>query len=287
KWRLGPRIGAGSFGVVHQGLDQVTGQLIAVSSHFNGQRQVLQEVAMMKRLRHRNIVCYLGAELHGSQLFIHEQFIAGGSLEAVLRTFGAITVSVVRRYTLQILEGISYLHSCGVVHRDLKAANVLIDTCGTPRISDFGTSCINLDQSSTSMAGTPQFMAPEVLQRLDCGMPVDIWGFGCTLIQMITGHSPWHGLKLRTLPALLAALNRAEGRMPPLPPGLDPALHVLLVSCFQWEPAQRPTSQQLLLSNFFSDAQAGACGGGNGDIESPCASRQPRPPPVSRWFGTP
>ncbi|KAG5187150.1 kinase-like domain-containing protein, partial [Tribonema minus] len=267
KWKLGPCIVRGAFGQVHMGLNQMTGELIAVKAcltsfgNHNTANQLTNEVLLMQRCRHPNIVGYLGAELHGSWVCILQEWVPGGSICSILQNFGPFTERVTRCYAHQILQGIMYLHSCGIVHHDLKGEkqiagdNVLVSTSGVVKIADFGTSeqVFDLQDRHTKLMGTPYFMAPEVLQRQRHGMAVDVWAFACVILQMLTGDAPWRSL-LGTNKVVLALLQTMQThRTPPLPPDISPSMRALLVECFSWDPAGRPTAKDLLQSSYFSD----------------------------------
>ncbi|KAG5175717.1 kinase-like domain-containing protein [Tribonema minus] len=275
-WCLGPTIGRGSFGEVHMGLNQITGELMAIKvcalplcvahslrqpgAHACAKQHSLpREVFIMSQLQHRNTVRYLGAESDDDKVYIFQQWIPGGSISALLARFGPLSEHVTRLYARQALRGLAYLHANGIVHRDLKGDNLLIDGEGTIKIADFGTSARVPDGAAAAeMLGTPYFMAPEMLLRCDHGLPVDIWGFACTVLQMLTNRRPWHSCRVTSLPALLSVMQAALQRMPPLPPDMSPVMRAVLVNCFRWDPAERPTSRQLLRS--LRDCQAPGIG---------------------------
>merc|ERR1712166_1273740 len=120
-WRKGNLLGNGAFGEVFMGLDEDIGALLAAFDH-------------------PNIVRYLGAQQEQHKLFILMEYMPGGSLETLLKRFGAFTERMTRRYLRQILCGLSYLHSVGVVHRDIKGANILLSSDGLVKLADFGAS---------------------------------------------------------------------------------------------------------------------------------------------------
>lgn len=115
----------------------------------------------------------------------------------MIQKFGALKEAVVKKYTKQILNGLRYLHYNEVIHRDLKAANVLVDRAGVCKLSDFGTAKIvsEMGSESNSLKGTVNWMAPEVIQQLKYGRYADIWSLGCTVYEMVTGKAPWHEKK--------------------------------------------------------------------------------------------
>ncbi|KAG5177631.1 kinase-like domain-containing protein, partial [Tribonema minus] len=263
KWKLGNRIARGSFGVVYMGLNEVTGELMAVkvlSLHGSERdmRELHREMALMRQFSHPNIVSYLGAEIReeDGQLCIFQEWVPGGSVSSLLRRFGPFSEDMTRRYTRQALRGLTYLHQHQVVHRDIKGSNILVDDRGTVKLADFGASiCVSdpADAGGGALKGTPYFMAPEVLQRKPHGPLVDIWSFGGAILQMVTGEPPWYSAGVSTPYALLQTMLERKGQPPPLPANLSPSLAAMLRRCFSWDPALRPSAAQLELDAFLQE----------------------------------
>ncbi len=149
KWTLGTRIGEGSFGIVHVGMNNLTGKLMAVkimkipskSSHetLEGLRR---EINLMKSFEHPNIVRYIGCEIDKKRGVIHvfQDWIPGGSVTSLLKKFGPFPTPVVRCYMYQVLTGLNYLHSNRIIHRDIKGGNILVNDEGIVKLADFGAS---------------------------------------------------------------------------------------------------------------------------------------------------
>ena len=102
----------------------------------------------------------------------------------------------ISKYTYQILQGLEYLHALGIVHRDIKSTNILVDEQGVCKISDFGSAKTTLEDNMESMkymtvCGTPYWMAPEVIKQEGHNRKADIWSLGCTVFEMATGRPPW------------------------------------------------------------------------------------------------
>eukprot|EP00033_Pygsuia_biforma_P004368 GCRY01004787.1.p1 GENE.GCRY01004787.1~~GCRY01004787.1.p1 ORF type:complete len:973 (-),score=205.38 GCRY01004787.1:29-2947(-) len=261
KWSRGPVLGRGTFGVTYLGMDQHTGTLLAVKeltltgslkSCRNQVQSVQQEIGLMKKLHHPNIVRYIGTQQEGPQLRIFIEYIAGGSLRSILSSFGKLPETVVNVYTRQILEGLAYLHSQHIIHRDIKAANVLVDHHGAMKLSDFGCSkqfetlMGNADESGRGLGrtlrGTPYWMAPEMIREAGYGRKSDIWSLGCTVIEMLTAENPFANMSN----AQSAMYQIARGITPPFPPGISSDLRDFLKKCFVANPLKRPGSQTLL-----------------------------------------
>jgi serine/threonine protein kinase len=145
RWKRGEQIGQGSFGAVYQGLNEDTGALIAIKEmQFDAGdaspiAAMKEEIILLRALDHPHIVRYLGADVRGSTLYIMAEWMSCGSLRSLIEKFGPLQESVIRRYTRQILEGLAYLHSKRIIHRDIKGANVLVDESGMVKLADFGT----------------------------------------------------------------------------------------------------------------------------------------------------
>ncbi|KAJ2786800.1 ATP binding, partial [Coemansia helicoidea] len=152
-WIKGAPIASGSFGSVYFGMNTRTGVIMAVKevdlpkpgsvSMSRNQRMadaLRHELDLLKGLDHRNVVKYLGTDMDDVHLYIFLEYVSGGSVSSALASFGMFPESLVRTYTGQIIEGLVYLHEQGIIHRDIKGGNVLIDQDGSVKISDFGIS---------------------------------------------------------------------------------------------------------------------------------------------------
>eukprot|EP01062_Namystynia_karyoxenos_P082439 TRINITY_DN9284_c0_g2_i1.p1 TRINITY_DN9284_c0_g2~~TRINITY_DN9284_c0_g2_i1.p1 ORF type:complete len:1278 (+),score=249.80 TRINITY_DN9284_c0_g2_i1:84-3836(+) len=151
---------------------------------------LITEVDVLGRLQHDQIVCYLGATVAAGHLVLVMEFVSGGSLEGLIKQFGALPEHAVRRYTGAILRGLSYLHSNGIVHRDFKPGNVLLHSDGHVKIADFGASGELRKLTRQEIVGTPLYMAPEAA-RGHAEAASDVWGVGVTVCEMLTGQVPY------------------------------------------------------------------------------------------------
>ena len=147
------------------------------------------------------------------------------------------------------------------MHRDLKAENVLISVDGTVKLADFGASVHVFADTlpAGKIFGSPYFSAPELLQQQQYGLAVDIWAFGCTVLQMLSGQPPWSSMQLKTVPALIHAMQESQPRTPPLPASLGLAVRKLLTCCFKWDPQQRPNAFELLSHDLCNSRQCAQC----------------------------
>ncbi|KAJ5046463.1 uncharacterized protein L3040_003706 [Drepanopeziza brunnea f. sp. 'multigermtubi'] len=276
RWFKGQLIGKGTYGRVYLGMNATTGEFLAVkqvevSAAAAGKagndkekiREMVaaldQEIDTMQHLDHVNIVQYLGCERKEMSISIFLEYISGGSVGSCLRKHGKFEETVVSSLTRQTLSGLAYLHREGILHRDLKADNILLDLDGTCKISDFGiskkTDNIYGNDASNNMQGSVFWMAPEVVRSQGQGYSakVDIWSLGCVVLEMFAGRRPWS--KEETVGAIykLGSLNEA----PPVPDdvsmNISPVAIAFMADCFTIDPSERPTADTLLSGHPFCE----------------------------------
>ncbi len=253
RWFKGQLIGKGTYGRVYLGMNATTGEFLAVkqvevSAKAAGNdkakmRELVaaldQEIDTMKDLDHDNIVQYLGCERKETSISIFLEYISGGSVGSCLRKHGKFEEEVVSSLTRQTLAGLAYLHREGILHRDLKADNILLDLDGTCKISDFGiskkTDNIYGNDISNNMQGSVFWMAPEVIRSQGKGYSakVDIWSLGCVVLEMFAGRRPWSKEEAVGAIYKLGSLNEA----PPIPDDvsntISPVAVAFMADCFQ------------------------------------------------------
>jgi mitogen-activated protein kinase kinase kinase len=252
RWFKGQLIGKGTYGRVYLGMNATTGEFLAVKEvEVNPKaaagdkarmREMVtaldQEIDTMQHLDHVNIVQYLGCERKEASISIFLEYIPGGSIGSCLRKNGRFEESIVSSLTRQTLSGLAYLHREGILHRDLKADNILLDIDGTAKISDFGiskkTDNIYGNDKTNSMQGSVFWMAPEVIRSQGEGYSakVDIWSLGCVVLEMFAGRRPWSKDE-----AVGAIYKIANGERPPIPEEIQETIGPLAVAfmmdCFQ------------------------------------------------------
>ncbi|KAJ4969234.1 hypothetical protein NE237_015935 [Protea cynaroides] len=265
RWRKGELIGCGAFGRVYMGMNLDSGELIAVkqvlipannASKEKAQthiRELEEEVKLLKNLSHLNIVRYLGTAREEETLNILLEFVPGGSISSLLGKFGSFPETVIKMYTKQLLLGLEYLHENGIMHRDIKGANILVDNKGCIKLADFGASkqVVKLATISgaKSMKGTPYWMAPEVILQTGHSFSADIWSVGCTVIEMATGKPPWS----QQYPEVAALFHIGTTKShPPIPEHLSVEAKDFLLKCLQKEPNFRSTASELLEHPFVT-----------------------------------
>ncbi|KAK7378753.1 hypothetical protein VNO80_04200 [Phaseolus coccineus] len=247
------RIGSGSFGTVHQA--EWNGSEVAVKilleQDFAGERfqEFLREVAIMKNLRHPNIVLLMGAVTKPPNLSIVTEYLSRGSLFRLLHKPGATEMLDERRrisMAYDVAKGMNYLHKRNppIVHRDLKSPNLLVDKKYTVKVSDFGLSRLkaNTFLSSKSAAGTPEWMAPEVLRDEPSNEKSDVYSFGVILWELATLQQPWSNLNP---PQVVAAVGFKAKRLE-IPRDLNPQLASIIEACWANEPWKRPSFSSIM-----------------------------------------
>lgn len=255
-------MGQGTLGQVLRAFNTATGELFAVkrllynpdnSSQAEFVKQLEVEVNILSRLSHPNIVQYLGSEVVLDSHCTYLEYLSGGSLAHLISRFGPLPERVVKIYLRQVVKGLEYLHANGVVHRDLKCANILVDGEGEVKLADFGCAVKyegSLQQSNllTSLKGSILWMAPEVMRQSGYGRKADIWSLGCCGVEMLTGKPPWPSFD-----DVLQAIMRIglSNDTPALPQDVSPEASDFLTACLQRDPKARPTSRALLEHPFL------------------------------------
>lgn len=266
-WIKGELIGRGSFGSVFLALNVTTGEMLAVkqvvvqdqvSLKSESLQALHKEVETMKDLDHLNIVQYLGFEQKDNTYSLFLEYVAGGSISSCLKSYGKFDEPLVKFITRQVLEGLKYLHSNGILHRDLKADNLLIEIDGTCKISDFGISKRSQDiysnDAEMSMQGSIFWMAPEVIHSMvedkkqGYSAKIDIWSLGCVMLEMFAGQRPWSN------EAVVSAIYKIGKTKlaPPIPNDLSSEAKDFLNRCFTTDSQKRPTAKELLDHEFMA-----------------------------------
>ncbi|KFA77236.1 hypothetical protein S40288_01292, partial [Stachybotrys chartarum IBT 40288] len=249
-YRLGECLGKGAFGSVYKAFNWGTGEAVAVKQikladlPKSELRMIESEIDLLKNLHHANIVKYIGFVKSVDCLNIILEYCENGSLHSICKAYGKFPENLVGVYMTQVLQGLEYLHNQGVIHRDIKGANILTTKDGTVKLADFGVSTSTLaggQDKEAQVVGTPYWMAPEIIELSGASSASDIWSVGCTVIELQSGKPPYHNLA--AMPALFAIVNDDH---PPLPEGISPAARDFLMQCFQKDPNLRVTARKLL-----------------------------------------
>lgn len=219
---------------------------------------VTEEIHMMAKLSHPNIIRIMGATRQGCHFNMFVEWMPGGSVSYLLGQYGIFSEDVITSYMLQILRGLAYLHDSHVLHRDLKGANLLIDSTGQRlRIGDFGAAARLASKATGAgefqgqLLGTIAFMAPEVLRGEDYGRACDVWSCGCCMIEMATTKPPWNAHDISNHLALIFKIANSDST-PPIPDKLSPPQRDVLLRCLETSKEQRPSAKELLIHPLFT-----------------------------------
>ncbi|KAL1211868.1 putative serine/threonine-protein kinase SIS8 [Cardamine amara subsp. amara] len=248
---IGEEIGQGSCGTVYHGLWFGSDVAVKVFSKQEYSEEVIQsfrqEVLLMKRLRHPNVLLFMGAVTSPQRLCIVSEFLPRGSLFRLLqRSTSKLDWRRRIHMALDIARGMNYLHHCSppIIHRDLKSSNLLVDRNWTVKVADFGLSRIKHETYLTTKSGkgTPQWMAPEVLRNESADEKSDIYSFGVVLWELATEKIPWETLNSMQVIGAVGFMNqRLE-----IPKDIDPTWISLMESCWHSDTKLRPTFQELM-----------------------------------------
>ncbi|XP_074562330.1 uncharacterized protein LOC141818786 [Curcuma longa] len=262
-WERVEYLGSGSFGTVFKAISD-DGFFLAVKEvslldQGNDAKQRIfqmeQEIAFLSRFTHQNLIQFYGTDKDGSKLFIFLELATQGSLVSIYQKYH-LHHSQVSAYTQQILEGLNYLHSQDVVHRDIKCANILVDASGSVKLADFGLAKeISKFNWAKSCKGTVYWMAPEVVKTKPYGPSADIWSLGCTVLEMLTRRPPYPNLEW-----IEAFYKIGRGELPVIPNSLSEEARDFIKKCLRFNPDDRPTAAQLLKHPFVKQSRRDSTG---------------------------
>lgn len=264
-YKLGKIIGEGAYGKVYECLDTSLGQVMAVkvfdisklSSKLVEEKldSFIAESKVLSKLNNKNTVKFFGVHKDNQTFKIFLELVIGGSLSKIISTYGRLPEKLVKKYTLEILYGLEYLHMHNVIHRDIKGANILVDRDGTCKLSDFGSAKEIIEEfefsEQNSLKGTPNWMAPECVKSMEYSRFSDIWSLGCTIIEMLTGKPPFHQFKTQ-MAALYNIMNVRES--PTLPENIKVSDECkdFISKCLAIEPRERWNVRKLLHHKFIT-----------------------------------
>ncbi|KNA06762.1 hypothetical protein SOVF_177990 isoform B [Spinacia oleracea] len=248
---LGEEVGQGSYAAVYHGL--WNGSDVAIKVFFGkdyNEGTLLdykKEIGIMRKLRHPNVLLFMGACYSRERLAIVTEFLPRGSLFKILHRSNQILDLKRRlRMALDVARGMNYLHRRNppIVHRDLKSSNLLVDKNWGVKVGDFGLSKLKHATFLTAKSGggTPQWMAPEILRNDPSNEKSDVFSFGVILWELVTMKIPWDGLNALQVVGVVGFMDRRLD----LPEGLDPHISSIIKECWISKPEQRPSFEDII-----------------------------------------
>ncbi|XP_054777381.1 serine/threonine-protein kinase STY46-like [Prosopis cineraria] len=240
--KFGSKIASGSYGDLFKGTycSQEVAIKVLKAEHINSdlQREFAQEVYIMRKVRHKNVVQFIGACTKPPYLCIVTEFMSGGSVYDYLhKQKGVFKFPSLLKVAIDVSKGMNYLHENNIIHRDLKAANLLMDENCVVKVADFGVARVKAQSGvMTAETGTYRWMAPEVIEHRPYDHKADIFSFGVVLWELLTGKLPYENLT--PLQAAIGVVQK--GLRPTIPKNAHPKFVELLERCWQQDPTLRP-----------------------------------------------
>lgn len=246
--KMDKKVASGSCGDLYRG--RYLGQDVAIKV-LNPERlskdleqEFSQEIMILRKVKHENVVRFIGACTKPPHLCIVTEFLSGGSLYDYLHSQeGTLRLPTLVKYAIDVSKGMEYLHENKIIHRDLKAANLLMDMNYVVKVADFGVARF-LTQSGlmTAETGTYRWMAPEVINHELYDQKADVFSFAIVLWELLTAKLPYDSMT-----PLQAALGVRQGLRPPIPENTPPSVATILRNCWEKDPSKRPSFSEITI----------------------------------------
>ncbi|KAL8215613.1 hypothetical protein R6Q57_022450 [Mikania cordata] len=244
--KIGEKIGSGSCGDLHRGV--YAGEDVAVkilrSETLNQalEEEFCHEIAILREVQHRNVVRFIGACTKQPHLCIITEYMSGGSLyEYLHKNHHTLTLPQLVKFAIDVSRGMEYLHKNNIIHRDLKTANLLMDSHNVVKVADFGVArFLNQEGVMTAETGTYRWMAPEIINHQPYDQKADVFSFAIVLWELVTAKIPYDNMT-----PLQAALGVRQGRRPDLPTNTHPKLLELMQICWGTDANSRPSFSEI------------------------------------------
>eukprot|EP00923_Selenidium_pygospionis_P040599 GHVN01070094.1.p3 GENE.GHVN01070094.1~~GHVN01070094.1.p3 ORF type:complete len:521 (+),score=59.30 GHVN01070094.1:4297-5859(+) len=270
RYKLKKEIGYGSSAAVYCAEDVESGACMAIKiidlTKYNTKNMpsLWNEIKVMKECQHSNLLPVCDSFVSEEELWIIMPYYSHGSVYDIIRygfCNGFANKYVIASIMLPVLRGLDYLHRKGYIHRDVKAANILLDKNGHVCLGDFGVSyCLEQIEGEKpnlrkTFVGTPSWMAPEVMEMVrGYTSKADIWSFGITLVELMLGKTPYTDLRPMHVVSLVLSKPKTVDEMN-IPKIHGNAFRDLVGLCLQRDPEKRPSAEELLHHSFFRHAK--------------------------------
>jgi len=250
------KLGEGAYGIVCKCVHKKSGKVYAmkfIDTQGDEDKAVKKEVDILKRLDSDTVVRFGGCYKKGETLLIAMEFCDGGSVQDVVRIADrACSEDEISAICAEVVKGLNYLHSHHIMHRDVKAGNVLLTTNGRAKLADFGVSAplASTLQRIKSVTGSPYWMAPEIISKSNEGYDnkADIWSLGITAIEMAEKEPPRFNIHFARV---IFAIPRDPAPTLKNPSKHSPEFVDFITICLNKDPKLRPNSKQLLSHPFI------------------------------------
>lgn len=257
-YKYGRQLGRGAFGKVNLGVHIATGRVVAIKSFklndaeiASIRRRLHLETQLMKTLNHPNVLKMYETFETDKHLMIALEYISGGDLLSFLRKRIKVSEQIAKFIFKQLMEGLKYMHSQGIIHRDVKLDNILIDTDSTIKLCDLGVSkLIRPGEIMMEQCGTPAYIAPEIIQGENySGFGADLWSSGVVLYSLLSGTMPFKANNMNDLQNLIVSANYSELK------DISKDANELICSLLEIDPKKRLTAEQVLSHPFLKDSK--------------------------------